>query len=115
MTAHPDISASTLEQLRQRLLADRAVLKQRIDTIHAHARDPLDKDSEEQLTQLANMAVVSGLENEASIEVAAIDAALARLDAGSYGHCTGCGEPIDAARLNARPASAQCLACASQA
>ena len=113
MTNSPGLTEAAAEGLRQRLLADRAVLRQRIDTIHAHARNPLERDSEERASQLANLDVVSGLEAEASIEVAAIDAALARMDAGTYGICTGCGEAITAARLDARPASAECLACAA--
>jgi RNA polymerase-binding transcription factor len=41
-----------------------------------------------------------------------IDAALARLDAGSYGICVSCGHQIPAGRLAARPAAAACIACA---
>lgn len=37
-------------------------------------------------------------------------AALARLDAGTYGACVDCGQPIDAARLEFRPEAARCLA-----
>jgi DnaK suppressor protein len=43
--------------------------------------------------------------------VAVIDAALARLDAGTYGSCTACGRPIGAERLEALPAAAQCIDC----
>ena len=39
-------------------------------------------------------------------------AALARLDAGTYGICERCGGPISPARLAARPAAATCIACA---
>ncbi|GAA4265004.1 TraR/DksA family transcriptional regulator [Frondihabitans peucedani] len=39
--------------------------------------------------------------------------ALARLDAGTYGLCARCGQPIAAARLDARPMAALCLSCAS--
>lgn len=42
-----------------------------------------------------------------------IEAALRRVEDGSYGQCTGCGEPIAAARLRMDPAVALCLACAS--
>ena len=40
-----------------------------------------------------------------------IDAALARLNAGSYGHCIGCGADIAAVRLRALPFAARCLEC----
>ena len=46
--------------------------------------------------------------------LADIDAALARLDAGRYGTCVRCGAPVSPARLEARPAAATCIACASR-
>lgn len=100
-------------QARQQLLALRADFQQRLDTIHVHARDPLEPDSSEQAAQLGNVAVVSALEAEAASEIAAIDAALSRIEAGTYGRCIGCGEPIAPARLAVRPASAECMACSS--
>ena len=41
----------------------------------------------------------------------AIDAALARLDEGTYGVCRTCGNPIDEGRLEARPWADQCIDC----
>jgi DnaK suppressor protein len=104
-------SDPALEKARAELLAQRAEFRSRVDTIHAHARNPLEQDSSEQAAQLGNVAVVSALEAEATGEIAAIDAALARLDAGTYGRCTRCGEPISPARLAVRPASAECVEC----
>ena len=43
--------------------------------------------------------------------LAAIDAAIARLDAGSYGQCESCGNPIAAERLEALPSAALCIDC----
>jgi len=40
-----------------------------------------------------------------------VDAALRRLEAGTYGLCEVCGEPIDRARLETLPYAAQCLNC----
>jgi|YelNatPaOPRAMG01_1025707.scaffolds.fasta_scaffold130834_3 DnaK suppressor protein len=40
-----------------------------------------------------------------------VEAALKRLNAGTYGLCEVCGEPIDRARLEALPYAAQCLNC----
>lgn len=48
------------------------------------------------------------------IEVAdleATDEALARIAAGTYGSCSGCGGVIAARRLRAQPAAKMCLAC----
>ena len=38
-------------------------------------------------------------------------AALARLEANSYGQCVDCGHQIPAARLDARPDAARCVDC----
>jgi len=101
-----------LHQLREQLLAQRAALKQRLDTIHEHARSPLERDSEEQAAQLGNLEVVAALEGEAATELEAIDRALQRLADGSFGICTRCGESVGAARLAALPSAATCVKCA---
>lgn len=43
-----------------------------------------------------------------------IDAAIQRIDDGSYGHCQGCGAKIPKPRLEALPYAALCVHCASQ-
>lgn len=43
-----------------------------------------------------------------------IEAALRRIEDGSYGECTECGAPIAEARLRMDPAISLCLDCASQ-
>jgi DnaK suppressor protein len=40
-----------------------------------------------------------------------IDAALARIEAGTYGTCTGCGTAIPEERLELRPMARSCVAC----
>jgi DnaK suppressor protein len=44
-------------------------------------------------------------------EVAAVEAALARLAAGTYGECEDCADPIAIARLLAYPTALRCIAC----
>lgn len=48
-------------------------------------------------------------------ELAAIDAALARLQAGTYGECTDCGVHIAPARLQATPEAPRCIHCQEKA
>jgi RNA polymerase-binding protein DksA len=40
-----------------------------------------------------------------------VERALARLDAGTYGRCENCGNPIPKARLQAFPRVTLCVAC----
>ncbi len=56
---------------------------------------------------------VDALVRQARAHLAEIDAALARLDAGSYGICEVGGEPIAEARLAARPTARTCVQHAS--
>jgi RNA polymerase-binding protein DksA len=51
----------------------------------------------------------SGLVDGAEQTLAQIEHALARLDAGTYGLCERCGEPINVERLLARPAATLCI------
>ena len=43
--------------------------------------------------------------------LAEVERALARIDAGTYGTCERCGKPIDPARLEARPWALLCIDC----
>ncbi len=47
--------------------------------------------------------------------LAEVDAAVDRLDRGTYGVCEQCGRSIAEARLEARPAARTCIDCASTA
>ena len=40
-----------------------------------------------------------------------IEQALAKIDAGNYGVCEGCEEPIEVKRLEARPVAELCIRC----
>ncbi len=53
------------------------------------------------------------LSAQARAAVDEIDRALAKMDAGNYGVCERCGNPIPKARLKALPYAALCVACKS--
>jgi DnaK suppressor protein len=44
-------------------------------------------------------------------DIRALEAALGRLAAGTYGRCEDCGTDIPVARLRAQPAAVRCVAC----
>lgn len=83
--------------------------------ITAHAGEALDRDWEEQAQQLQGVEMRDSLDEHTRAEVEAIQAALQRLDAGTYGVCASCGEAIEARRLEAVPWTAVCLGCAEAA
>ena len=57
---------------------------------------------------------VAALLDQARGQLARVDAAMARLAAGSYGRCERCGQLIAPERLAARPTAATCIGCASK-
>jgi len=64
-----------------------------------HASDMLDRE------------VDGSLEDNAEDIVREIDAALERIDAGTYGVCMNCGRQIPEERLDAVPYAVLCLSC----
>ncbi len=47
--------------------------------------------------------------------ISKIQQALTRLEEGTFGTCTSCGQPIAPARLRARPVTDQCIDCKTEA
>lgn len=43
-----------------------------------------------------------------------IEAALRRIETGTFGECAECGDPIGAERLRARPVTTLCIACKAE-
>ena len=100
-----------LEQQKQELLARAAKVRADI----TRSSGPLDKDFAEQVVQMENDAVLAGIGEATAAELAQINRALAQMDAGSYGTCSRCGQPIGERRLQALPYSDRCIACAEAA
>lgn len=55
------------------------------------------------------------LDERETAHLAVVEAALARIKAGTYGECTDCGTDISAARLHATPEAARCVQCQEKA
>lgn len=77
-----------------------------------HADKPLEQDFSEQATETENDEVLDALGNAARDEVEKIKQAISRIDAGTYGICLICGEPIRKERLAALPYANLCIRCA---
>lgn len=59
----------------------------------------------------AERTEVLGLVESLTRALAHVDAALARIEEGTYGTCVECGKPIGDARLEHRPESIHCVDC----
>lgn len=86
-------------------------LDSRAGVIEEDLRHPLDANSTEQAIDLADDEALTGVDDVLRGEIREIKAALLRLKNGTYGICTSCGKPIDAARLEALPTASQCVHC----
>jgi DnaK suppressor protein len=56
---------------------------------------------------------VAALLAQARRRLADVDAAVTAVEAGTYGRCESCGEPIAPERLAARPTARTCIGCAT--
>lgn len=71
------------------------------------------QDSDAQMATARDLELA--LDEHETQELSAIDAALARIAAGTYGQCVDCGADIAPQRLQAAPAAARCIACQERA
>jgi DnaK suppressor protein len=62
----------------------------------------------------AERGEVEALANSLKETLAEVEHALAKFEAGTYGRCEDCGEPIAPARLEAKPGARFCINCASR-
>ena len=108
------MDSRTLETYRQRLLTLQQQMLQRIFGMEESmlAMDT-DRDIErtDRVQEEAVEVALTALDEQGRREMEAIQAALARIDAGTYGICDTCGETISAARLTAMPMASRCVEC----
>lgn len=105
-------------ELREKLLS----MKARLERELSHLARPTDvpgeyvtkyedigSDKEDNATEVEqyidNMAVEGSLEGQ----LAAVNGALERMEAGTYGTCSVCGKDIQEGRLMAYPAATECM------
>lgn len=106
------IAGARPERLREALLAERARVIAELEESTVEAPGQMSYGS-----QAAAAAQVFEQQRDLALRdhnhehLAAIDAALARLDEGTYGRCTSCHREIPFERLEARPWAALCIDC----
>ncbi|MEU9015585.1 TraR/DksA C4-type zinc finger protein [Streptomyces sp. NPDC048479] len=110
------------ESVRERLAAERAGTNAQITAlsrdfdgiVEANALVAVDDEHDPEGSSTAfERAHVASLLAQARGHLTDLDRALERLERGEYGRCEGCGEPIPAERLEARPAASTCVRCAA--
>ena len=109
-SARDRLSTQKAEELQR--LAD---LTHDFDAVVASSRDTNadDEHDPEGATIAFERSQIEALVRQAEHHLEEIDAALARVDVGTYGICEVCGASIGADRLEARPAARVCIRCAA--
>ena len=87
-------------------------LTARAETIDDDLSEPADDDWDEEAVEAAGDEVLEEVGEVTLKEIAQIKLALSQIEAGKYGDCTKCGEPIPKARLEALPYATNCVQCA---
>ena len=115
--------AKFLEEVKELLLAERAIYQEQAISLRAEAdslaleREPgdvqFDEESGEGGTVTVDRERNLALSGQASLAVEEIDDALARIDDKTYGYCERCFQPIPKPRLRALPYARLCVACKS--
>ncbi len=108
-----------LDELRQRLVDERAELQEQLTTIEetSFAASQSDLSGEVSFDEENADAGTFTFERERDLSIennvrdllGKIDRALARMDEGVYGICSRCGKPIEKARLRALPYVDLCI------
>lgn len=93
------------------LTARRAELQRRLERIETDLDQPRNPDDDDRAVERNNDEVLEGLGGAGQKELEAIDAALERITAGTFGTCAKCGDPISQERLKAVPHAALCADC----
>ncbi len=112
------LSDSQREELQERLANRRQALRAEIQRELANSDDPRVTGFMNQLAATEDWVLadiladldIATVTRDVS-ELAEVDVALARIEEGSYGTCSDCGEPIGWPRLNAQPTAERCIAC----
>ena len=116
------MSAQLNPVFKEQLLAQRASLLAQLNDLRGGSVSRAEasaehferaQDSDAQVNSARDLEFA--LDERETAELRLVDAALARIEAGTYGECIDCGIQIPVARLHAAPEAARCIACQEKA
>lgn len=119
-----ELAKSTVERFQQRLEDERDRLEILIEEAQVELEEARQTESSSERSPDPGNAEAGSMkfeyEKELSMQQNSLDLlrkvehALQRIEAGTYGLCESCGEPIPVARLDALPYATFCVNCASK-
>ena len=116
------MSAAIAEELKPRLEEDRDRLRREIADLREASKattyledetDAYDQHPADDASILTERTTDMSLQHNLEHELSDVEAALGRIETGTYGTCEVCGKPIAEARLRARPGASTCIQCQS--
>ena len=101
-------------QMKERLLQNRREILHLVDDFETGWKDLREPETEfEESAQKEDLSqILDQLEERERRRLLDIDAALQKMDEGTYGYCESCGKTIPAKRLDAIPFARLCTRCA---
>jgi RNA polymerase-binding transcription factor len=110
------LSETTLSDLRASLQQELSDLRARLTEMGLLSGGDLafDQNFADSSQVTAERGEVEALAGNLRDSLTDVEAALAKLEEGTFGVCEGCGQPIPPARLEAKPAAKLCMECASK-
>jgi RNA polymerase-binding protein DksA len=115
------VSAIDTSRFRDLLLEERERVAAAIENLHEDHKGSLSEETGEDAvfdnhlgdtaTETYDRELDYTLEENSEHVLADIDAALKRIEDGTYGTCTTCGKQIPEERLEARPSATLCIDC----
>jgi RNA polymerase-binding protein DksA len=117
------VTSLPLDELRTALLEERERVTRALEHLHEENPGSLEDETGELNApsvddHLGDMATATfdreldyTLEENAEAVLQAINSALTRIEAGTYGLCQNCGQPISPERLEAIPWATRCIDC----
>ncbi|WP_336660709.1 TraR/DksA family transcriptional regulator [Leucobacter sp. USHLN153] len=98
---------------QERLAARVARLEADLDALTRARRGSVDDDEHDPDGEplSARWSLLAGLLESARADARLADAAMRRIEAGTYGVCASCGQPIPEGQLEVRPFRERCVSC----
>ncbi len=102
-----------LESLREMLESERERILQEMKEKHSVNEIVAHGDLVDQSNDYSERELLLGMAEHDRTRLLSINEALTKIDEGTYGTCTTCGEEIPEARLLALPTAKNCIKCQS--
>ncbi|MFC1976945.1 TraR/DksA family transcriptional regulator [Chloroflexota bacterium] len=102
---------SRLESEQKRLLEELEQLQSNVPSIQVRREGSPFGKREEEATESFELEKRLALEKQIRDQLDEVGHTLRKFETGSYGLCDNCSQPIDPARLEARPQASLCMDC----